>query len=440
MKKILSMVLVLVLVAGIAVSGTMAYLTDRDNATNVFTVGDVDIELEGTFAKGVELLPGKTVAINPVIKNVGKNDAWVWLTYAVPTGLKDAVVFGDGGTGWEAKTSTVDGEYTIYSVLHTNALAAGTATTAAFSTVKLADSVDITPEGDWYSVVGGQTTDLKWNTDNGAPAVYVNAYAIQKDQFANVDEALEAYTTQWGKLNGEMEELTVTEVATADELTKAVAAGGVVVLTDDVELDVDNTITVAAGKSVNLNLNGNKLFGEADGTGNREMFLVKGNMTVSNGTVEVKATVNQAWNAMATAFDVTAGGELNLDGVNIDVSGTDMSFCVHLNNWGEVTLNVNNSRLTANYVAVRAFNSGYDMNNITIKNSELTGTNKVAFWVHNYTVEDFGGDADKAAAAAARLNLDILNGTNTLVGKEGKAIRYGMTNAIYYDANGNVVS
>ena len=44
MKKILSIALVVVLLAGIAVSGTMAYLTDTDSAVNVMTLGNVKIK------------------------------------------------------------------------------------------------------------------------------------------------------------------------------------------------------------------------------------------------------------------------------------------------------------------------------------------------------------------------------------------------------------
>jgi len=44
MKKILSIALVVVLLAGIAISGTMAYLTDTESTTNVMTLGNVDIE------------------------------------------------------------------------------------------------------------------------------------------------------------------------------------------------------------------------------------------------------------------------------------------------------------------------------------------------------------------------------------------------------------
>jgi len=44
MKKILSVALVVVLLAGIAVSGTMAYLQDSDSDVNVMTLGNVEIE------------------------------------------------------------------------------------------------------------------------------------------------------------------------------------------------------------------------------------------------------------------------------------------------------------------------------------------------------------------------------------------------------------
>lgn len=46
MKKTLALILAFVLVIGATVAGTMAYLTDYDNVTNTFTVGNVDIILD----------------------------------------------------------------------------------------------------------------------------------------------------------------------------------------------------------------------------------------------------------------------------------------------------------------------------------------------------------------------------------------------------------
>ncbi|MBR5198810.1 MAG: hypothetical protein IKW20_03165, partial [Bacteroidales bacterium] len=103
----------------------------------------------------------------------------------------------------------------------------------------------------------------------------------------------------------------------------------------------------------------------------------------------------------------------------------------HLNNWGEATLNVESCHLESTYIAVRVFNSGHDMNNVTIKNSTLKG--KYCFWVHNYKA------AGDSAGDDSTLNFDILNGTNTFVPAEGKApILYGFNNPIYYDTCGNI--
>ena len=53
-------------------------------------------------------------------------------------------------------------------------------------------TVDIAPNGDWYKVVNGATTKLDWNTnEDGAPAIYVAAYAVQAEGFA---DAKAAYT------------------------------------------------------------------------------------------------------------------------------------------------------------------------------------------------------------------------------------------------------
>ena len=232
-------------------------------------------------------------------------------------------------------------------------------------------------------------------------------------------------------------------VSNASELQQAIDEGKEhIILTDDIDLndllsrattDTDPKLVINKGKTFTIDLNSKKLSATSSLTTNpREMFLVKGNLTVVNGTIEYEHTgENMEWNAMTTIFDITDGGVLNLDGVVAkNLGGTDMTFVAHLNNWGEVTLNVENSTLEATYVAVRAFNSGYDMNNITIKNSTLKGGN-YAFWVHNYTLVDFGGDEAKTEAHQALLNLDVFNGTNTFVGKNNTPIRYGFTNSLY---------
>ena len=216
-------------------------------------------------------------------------------------------------------------------------------------------------------------------------------------------------------------------VDSAASLAAAITAGGEYVLTQDITgVNANTAITVPAGVDFTLDLNGHTISASANKTGNQELFLVNGNMTVKNGSIELVAENNQGWSKMATIFDVTAGGVLNLEGVTANVGGTDMNFIVHLNNWGSATLNVSDCDFTATYVAIRAFNSGYDMNNVTVENTDFhTGR---MFWVHNYTTE---GKDDST------LNLNIYGNGNT--SDHAKPVRFGFDNEIYFDINGNQI-
>ena len=241
-------------------------------------------------------------------------------------------------------------------------------------------------------------------------------------------------------------------VTNAEEFNAAFTAAfegdkdnNVITLSGDINLNnllatrsetADPSYTIKAGKTLTIDLNGKKLSATSTQTGkNYNMFDVRGTLTVKNGTIEYEHKgENMGWNASTNIFNVTAGGVLNLDGVTAkNLGGSDMGFVAHLNNWGEVTLNAENCTLESNYVAVRVFNSGYDMNNVTIKNSTLKG-NSAAFWVHNYTVEDFGS-AEKAEAQKALLNLNIYNQGNTF-SPDLNGVRYGFTNSVRSDAYG----
>ena len=211
----------------------------------------------------------------------------------------------------------------------------------------------------------------------------------------------------------------------ADYVANQLAAGNDVTLYSDIEFDKNTTITIPQGANATLDLNGYTITATADSTGNQELFLVKGDLSVKNGSIEMLAKNNQGWNAMATIFDVTAGGALNLDKVNASVSGTDMNFIVHLNNWGSATAIITDCNFDLSYVAVRAFNSGSDMNTVTIKNTDVTGGARL-FWVHNYTSEGKGDST---------LTLDIYGNNNTA--ENANPVRFGFSNSIYFDLNGN---
>ena len=250
-----------------------------------------------------------------------------------------------------------------------------------------------------------------------------------------------------------------TAIHNLDELKAALAAGGSYALVNDLAIDADETLVVAAGKNVTLDLYGHTITAESDQTGsNRNLFDVRGTLTIISTSNALSRTstdgdivyehkgTNMVWSNSTNLFNVTAGGVLNLSGITAkNLGGSDMAFVAHLNNWGEVTLNVDNCVLESTYIPVRVFNSGHDMNNVTIKNTALKG--KYCFWVQNYTEADFSDLTQYPNGAApqhALLNLDIYNtkgadsNNNTFEFTNDKKapVLYGFTDAVYFDQYG----
>ena len=132
-KKILMLVLCAALLVGASVMGTVAYLTDTDDATNTFTIGAVDIELkeyeladngysktetEVGELKDIKLIPGREIEKNPFI-TVGEDSEDCWLFVVVENGLGDAVTINwvegdwvniDGTNVWQYKEAVEAGE------------------------------------------------------------------------------------------------------------------------------------------------------------------------------------------------------------------------------------------------------------------------------------------------------------------------------------------
>jgi hypothetical protein len=232
-------------------------------------------------------------------------------------------------------------------------------------------------------------------------------------------------------------------VAKAMELNKPVE------FVEDVVIDADNTITVPEGKTLTLNLNGKTLSGVTDDADknddgnittadNEVMFDVRGTMNINNGFVTIKhkaADMGQA--AMHEIAYVGFKGTLNVNNATLEnYGGTYMAYCVDMVNANGATINVENSTLKSSYIAVRVFNNSTGKHNVSVKNSTLEG--KYAFWVQYYGVADFGTQ-DKADAAAALLNIDIFNGTNTIIGKNDTPVLYGFNDFVYFNAEGKVV-
>lgn len=152
MKRILATVISVMLIATLALSGTIAYLTDDESAINVMTVGKVNVKLweqqreldkydnpshNGKledFEDNKDLVPitndgtsndswGLSTETNYVdkivrVENIGESDAWVRVFVAVPSELEDVNGSGKAALhwnfGWEDPATTTKIEYSDF--------------------------------------------------------------------------------------------------------------------------------------------------------------------------------------------------------------------------------------------------------------------------------------------------------------------------------------
>lgn len=256
-RKIVTVCLAAVLVI-IAVAGaSLAYLTDTDERTNTFTVGDVDITLieQRKGANGLEsygegsykLKPGKSNDVNAVskivtVKNNGTEDAYVWVELRIPEYLVSNEYKAEPHTN-ESKNALHWNSYGCFNVEYNSGnywrLAVSDGIVGADYKVTDADMVAV-EDGLWYDYEyvgtedGGNTVVIRTKMKNVLPAgktslpalaqVYmdwrvtktadgnkfqlpdgteipkdaswkidVRAYAIQADGFDNVDAAIAAF-------------------------------------------------------------------------------------------------------------------------------------------------------------------------------------------------------------------------------------------------------
>lgn len=306
LKKIIAIALVIVLTTAIAVGVTVAYLTDRDSEANVFSVGNVSIDLKEDFQQGTTLIPGVNIEKKPTITNTGLNEAWVWLEFAIPSALDNAVNGTDQGSDlntihWNPKGATTENyvtaervenaiaegffegfdtailtadyinsnkmhwnvfnslgegknfyqtkindiDYNVYVLLYNKALAPKETTLPNIYNVYMDARVDIDPNGDWYRIVNGNATKIDWNSNtNGSPVIYVSAYAVQKEGFESVNAAYAAYQNQWGDKSSSF----------------AAATGHVTAFNSNGELEIQNDGSITIATISNFEGSSNGLF------------------------------------------------------------------------------------------------------------------------------------------------------------------------------------
>lgn len=378
------MVIALVLSLTMATAGTLAYLTDRDTEVNVFTMGNVDIDLNEEFEPGAELIPGLDVKKEPTITNVGPNDAWVWATIAIPSALdnddasanvvhfnmsKDSVA--EGKWTWWAKDSRTewlkqydveyDGvNYNVFTVLYQTALKKGDTTEPVIYKVYMDPHVDVAPDGQLHHVENGEVTELDWNiNDEGNPKIYVSAYAMQTDSFDDVYAAYAAYTQQWGTdanenaiawgVADDVIDKPATSVGTMEDLEDAFIYNSEISVTDSIDTD---SVEVPAEADIVLELGNNTISTD-------NALANYGTAVIENGTLENSSTSygTFTYEDGDTTFNnvdiVTAGGGVNVRGA-------------------ESTATFNSGSVTTNSMSTSPRHVFYVVGNLTINDGVFT--------------------------------------------------------------------
>ena len=207
-KKIVSAGLALVMVAGISVAGTLAYLTSTDSVKNTFTVGNVGITLDelnvdGKNADGeanadmarddanaYHLFPGENYVKDPTIHvTEGSEESWVFVK--VENGLGTAEVAGNttGKTIADQMTANgwvpagVDNVY-FYGIT-------GNPTEVTDQTTNCETAGDLVVFRE-FKIDGALEGDDAAFTGLNNAEIVVTAYAVQAEGMDSVDDALVA--------------------------------------------------------------------------------------------------------------------------------------------------------------------------------------------------------------------------------------------------------
>ena len=249
-KKILTICLIVALAATAIIGGTLAYFTDKDEATNTFTMGNVKIDLKETFDPDTAVLRPGSQKTNKIekkvwIENTGSENAYVWYEWYIPseldstdgsTGTNNVLHVNSNGNSWDKyrensnfwkegqtkalpleqtwdhdpetelgltvgpegfiRTEEIDGvKYNVYLVLYHGVLAEGEKTTVAMNGAYLDSKVDnaIDENNNVYYTINGKR--INYDFTHGINII-VKAYGIQAAGFDDVYAAYTAYKAQ----------------------------------------------------------------------------------------------------------------------------------------------------------------------------------------------------------------------------------------------------
>ena len=184
-KKTVALLLALVLVFGMAVGGTVAYLTSKDAVVNTFTVGSVAITLDETDVdnstegendrdqeNAYKLMPGLEYVKDPIVHvDTTSEDCYLFVTVVdeiAAIQAADTVATQMAKKGWKA----VDGVANTFVYVGTAEGATAPLAVTKGSNITVFETFTITGDvdNDTLATYEGKT-------------ITVTAYAVQKDGF-----------------------------------------------------------------------------------------------------------------------------------------------------------------------------------------------------------------------------------------------------------------
>lgn len=216
-KKILAMALVVAMLAIAVVSGSLAWFTDTDKATNTFTIGSIEIEQVEDFQQNSQLLPvgsNTTPQDDPnyvkkvvSVKNTGKNAAYVRTFVAVPAALDNGLlhIYDANAATYKWKKEILTGNamiggvtYNVYCYTYQDQVQPGDTTYPAIEGVYIDQAADLNVTRSETGAIteayfvwkGEEITSL--NVATMKLDVYVVTQAVQVEGFADADTALDS--------------------------------------------------------------------------------------------------------------------------------------------------------------------------------------------------------------------------------------------------------
>lgn len=214
-KKIIAAVVSLSLVFSMVIGGTLAWLIDKtDSVKNTFTYGDINIDLEEATGPDYEMVPGNTIAKDPVVTVEAESETcWLFVeiveggvvtiggtTYTFDEFLTYAVA--DGWTLLEQKpeneADNTNETYVYYRSVSTSGvdqefevLSDNTVTVKDTVTKEMMNAID------GIDVDGKTDTDSAKGELDARPTLTFTAYAVQSANITDVNANNTAVDEAW---------------------------------------------------------------------------------------------------------------------------------------------------------------------------------------------------------------------------------------------------